>query len=82
MRKREKRQALKVVFTIIIVLAILTVASLFYTPAVDAATWITNTHEFFEGLAGDIGDNVNLFAFLAAVVAGGYYFFVYRPKVR
>lgn len=80
MKRREKKMTMKILFIVIAALALGTVFVPYYTPAVDAATWIVNLVDFFTDIKTNIGTDINVIGLSAAIFAVGYYFLVYRPK--
>jgi hypothetical protein len=81
MRKKEKRQMFKIIFGLVALFVIAVVAAtVFWTPAIDAKEWILNLHEFLSDIGTDVSGNIALFAMVAAILGGSYYFLVYKPK--
>jgi hypothetical protein len=82
MKRREKSNVMKLVFAVLLVLAVGIIGSAYYTPAVDAADYIVNIHEFFETLNTNIGTDLGVIAFVSAAFAAAYFFLVYRPRLK
>jgi hypothetical protein len=81
-RRGDKKSLMKVLFIALVVLAVGIIGATYYTPAVDAATWVVNTHEFFLDLNTNIGADISVIAFVGGAIALGYYFLVYKPRLR
>ncbi len=73
---------MKYLFVAIIIFAVCVIGVAYYTPAVDAASWITTTHDFFLDINTNIGSDISVIAFVGAVLAASYYFLVYKPRLR
>jgi hypothetical protein len=82
MKRRDKANVMKVVFGILAILAIGIIWAANYTLAVDAATWLVNTHDFFLDIYTALSTDYNVLIIIGVVVFGGYYFLVYKPRLR
>lgn len=82
MKRRDKMTLMKFFFGVIVILAIGLIWAANYTLAVDAATWLTNLHGFFLDIYTAISSDYNVLTIVGIVVVAGYYFLVYRPKLR
>lgn len=88
MKRRQKATVMKVVFGIIAVLALGIIWAANDTLPVDelgavtSAAWIQDLHGFFLDIYTAISTDYNVLMIIGVVVALGYYFLVYRPKLR
>ena len=82
MRRREKASAFKMLFAVLAVLGIGVIWAANYTLAIDAATWLVNTHDFFLDIYTAISTDFEVLILIAGVIAVGYYYLVYRPNLR
>ena len=82
MKRKDKANVMKLVFLVIAIMAIGIIWAANYTLAVDAATWLVNLHGFFDDIYTAISTDHNVLVIIGVVLVGGYYFLVYRPKLR
>lgn len=89
MKRRDKMTLMKVLFGVIAILAIGILWAANYTLPVDSVTslvtspaWVENLHGFFLDIYTAISTDYNVLTIIGIVVVAGYYFLVYRPKLR
>ena len=88
MKKRDKATLMKVIFGAIVVLAVGIIWAANYTLPVDeslvvtSAQWVQDLHGFFLDIYTAISTDYNVLILIAASIIGGYYFLVYKPRLR
>ena len=81
MRKRQKKDGLRLAFYAIGLFLVGIVTTIFYTPAVDANATLIDVHTWFNDIRLDLGSNIAVLGVSAAVLAVAYYFLVHNAKV-
>ena len=82
MKRKDKKTAFKLIFAAIAILALGVIWAANYTLAVDAKAWLVDLHGFFLDIYNAISTDYNVLIVIGVVVSLGYYFLVYRPKLR
>lgn len=81
MTKAQKKMLLVVSAVLGLVFIALVVIVPLLTLPIDASVGYTNFYNFFVDIKTNVNSDIAFYAFVLAILAIGYYFLVYRPKL-